>query len=72
MHLEGILSDFEKIDFLGIFICGTSQNLACRIFYGVRNFYMALKKCLGILPVYLFSIEKGVINFAYFLRNQDF
>ena len=56
MHLEGILSDFEKIDFLNIFICGTSQNRACRIFYESRNFYMTLKKCLDIS--YLFPIYK--------------
>ena len=65
-----ILSDFEKIDFLGIFICGTSQNQACRIFYESRNFYMTLKKCLDIS--YLFPNKKVVVNSTYFLRNQDF
>ena len=57
MHLDQILSHFEKIEFFVIFTCGTSQYRPCRIFFGYRNFYMTLE--IGLVNSKVFPIQKG-------------
>ena len=47
IHLDHILSNFEKIDFLKFFICGFAQNRPRRNFYGCRNFEIMLETCSG-------------------------
>ena len=43
--IDHILNNFEKIDFLKIFICGFGQNRPRRNFYGCRNFKIMLETC---------------------------
>ena len=68
--IDHILNNFQKIDFFSrFFICGTPQNGTCRIFYGSRNFYMMLEKCLDIS--YLFPNKKVVLKSMYCSRKRD-
>ena len=70
MHLDQILSHFQKIKFFVIFTCGTSQYRPRRIFCGCRNFYMTLE--IGLVTSKVFPIQKGGLSRRIFGDSHTF